>query len=198
MTVKCSTICDFFSILFFIGELLVFIYFDSEKIVSYKFFYFAEGICVSKIIANIANVVISIKYATQTILLTFLKVYSFAISFLSIYLSYEAIVYNSSLSIFLVPFVGMVSVFFSLFSQNAEQKQKQNTEDDKLINDNNTPYVYQGTTGYTNNSNEDKLFPSVEDMMNQQPSDINNSETESENVNKPGECYNIPPPADDN
>ena len=92
----------------------------------------------------------------------------------------------------------MVSVFFSLFSQNAEQKQKQNTEDDKLINENNTPYVYQGTTGYTNNSNEDKLFPSVEDVMNQKPSEINNSETESENVNKPGECYNIPPPADDN
>ena len=198
MTVKCSTICDFFSILFFIGELLVFIYFDSEKIVSYKCFYFAEGICVSKIITNIANIVIAIKYATQTNLLTFLKVYSFAISFLGIYLSYEAIVYNSSLSIFLVPFVGMVSVFFSLFSQNAEQKQKQNTEDDKLINENNTPYVYQGTTGYTNNSNEDKLFPSVEDVMNQKPSEINNSETESENVNKPGECYNIPPPADDN
>ena len=197
MNLKCSTICNFFSMLFFIGELLVFIYFDSEKIVNYICFYCAEAICVSKIIVNIANIVISIKDTTKINLLTFLKVYCFAISFLSIFLSYEAIVFNSSFSIFIVPFIGMVSVFFSIISHHLEQS-SQNTEEDKLINDNNTPNVYQGTTGYTNNSNEDKLFPSVEDVMNQKPSEIHNNETENENVNKPGECYNIPPPADDN
>ena len=90
----------------------------------------------------------------------------------------------------------MFAVFFSIISQHLEQQP--NTEDDKLINDNNTPYVVQETAGYQNNSKEDQLFPSVEDVMNQKTTEINNSETERENVNKPGECYSIPPPADDN
>lgn len=74
-----------------------------------------------------------------------------------------------------------------LFSQHLEQQPNQNPEDDKLNNENNTPNVDQGITEYKNHSNEDKLFPSVEDVMNQKPSEINNSETESENVNKSGE-----------
>ena len=84
-----------------------------------------------------------------------------------------------------------------LFSQHLEQQPNQNPENDKLNNENNTPNVDQGITEYKNHLNEDKLFPSVEDVMNQKPSEINNSETESENVNKSGECYNIPPPADE-
>ena len=90
MALKRPTTREFLSLLLFIGQLLVFIYFDSKNIVCYICFYFAEAICVSKIIVNIANIVISFKTSsTKLNLQTFLKAYCMIISFLDIILSFK-------------------------------------------------------------------------------------------------------------
>lgn len=197
----CQILLDIFSILILIGELLLYLMFDHTKIVNTKYYYIGKVVIVSKQIAYVINFIITLIDRNKKIVPKILKFYCFLISFFSVYISFDVVAGNTIFLFFLVPFVEMIFIFFSIICQEQQEQNEKKAEESKLINSNDKE-----NNEYSNISNVNGLYPSSDDGNTKTPESNPNkdeiytieSSTEKETIDKPCDSNNIPPPANEN
>ena len=196
----CQIISDIFSILLFIGELLMYIKIEDIRILSYKYYYIGEGIIISELSSYVIYCIITLINRDLIIVPRLLQLYCFVMSLINLRIISNGVGNYNVLFFFLFSFVGIGFLISSLFCQGIYEKNQSKAEESKLIQSDD-----KGKNGYSKISDIINLYPSSDDGNNQKTSEGNmNGEytielsTEKEIINKPCDSDNLPPPAYEN
>ena len=139
-------------------ELYFYITFDEDYIDIYFFFYIAEGVVISKILAMLFYIIGLM--ITKSTYINIGKLYCFIISIVNVIICYAGIAKNSSWQLFVLPFGGMFVIFGSFYAMAKQDEEKENKE--KALANQQQPFVTS-----PNPNDIEKLYPSMEDTMNQ-------------------------------
>ena len=157
-------------------ELYFYITFDEDYIDIYFFFYIAEGVVISKILAMLFYIIGLM--ITKSTYINIGKLYCFIISIVNVIICYAGIAKNSSWQLFVLPFGGMFVIFGSFY--NDIEKLYPSMKD--TMNQNQQNYNYMQKPYAPMNQNPVmNLYPSAEETQGVKEED-----------------YNMPPPAVDN